>query len=85
MAHPCISCGSECYCNGDIDDCIISKTPSNCESCGCEDDDYSDDDDDNDDEDEEPEYYFCIGCNWTGDHDPQTCPRCGGMCIDGVY
>ena len=36
MAHPCIICGSECYCNGDWDDCIVSKTPKRCEGCGCE-------------------------------------------------
>ena len=41
MAHECFSCGNECFCSGDIDDCIISITPSKCKSCGCEDkDDY---------------------------------------------
>jgi len=35
MAHPCFQCGSECYCHGDIDDVIVSKTPKNCEGCGC--------------------------------------------------
>jgi hypothetical protein len=37
MAHPCCECGGECYCNGDIDDCIVSKTPRSCKSCGCKD------------------------------------------------
>lgn len=59
MAHPCIYCGSECYCNGDIDDVIVSKTPKNCEGCGCEEfaedqgwneDDWNDDDVDDFDE-----------------------------------
>ncbi|WP_375445768.1 hypothetical protein [uncultured Fibrella sp.] len=52
MAHECFSCGGECYCNGDIDDCIVSLTPAKCESCGCEEgtDDYSDDDDWDDDD-----------------------------------
>jgi hypothetical protein len=36
MAHPCIYCDSECYCSGDIDDIIVSKTPKRCEGCGCE-------------------------------------------------
>jgi hypothetical protein len=35
MAHPCILCGGECDCNFDIDDCIVNKTPKNCEGCGC--------------------------------------------------
>jgi hypothetical protein len=64
MAHPCCSCGSECYCNGDIDDVIVSKTPSNCETCGCYvfwegegdfDDDFYDDDDSDDEGFEEDE------------------------------
>lgn len=38
MAHPCFICGSECYCQGDIDDVIVSKTPKGCEGCGCGDD-----------------------------------------------
>lgn len=36
MAHPCFSCGSECYCNGSWDDVIVDHTPKNCEGCGCE-------------------------------------------------
>lgn len=84
MAHPCILCGSECYCSGDIDDCIISKTPAKCESCGCEDDDsWREDDDESDDE---PEYYQCLGCRWTGNVNPgDICPRCSGATISGVY
>jgi hypothetical protein len=35
MAHECCICGGECYCNGDIDDCVVSLTPSNCQTCGC--------------------------------------------------
>jgi hypothetical protein len=47
MAHPCIICGSECYCHGDLDDVIVSNTPKGCTSCGCEEEseDYWDDDD----------------------------------------
>lgn len=80
MAHPCCICGGECYCHGDIDDCIVSKTPRNCESCGCSDDDWHEDQDE-----DEPEYYQCLGCKWTGDYNPERCPRCDGYCIDGVY
>ncbi len=36
MAHPCFSCGSECYCNGSWDDVIVDHTPKNCEGCGNE-------------------------------------------------
>lgn len=55
MAHECFNCGSECYCHGDIDDCILSKTPSNCDGCGCE-VDHNDD--------EEDEYFIeCEGCD----------------------
>lgn len=53
MAHPCIECGSECYCCGDIDDIITSKTPKECEGCGClklfEDDQIISDENDIDD------------------------------------
>jgi hypothetical protein len=51
MAHPCFSCGSECYCHGDIDDTITSHTPKNCDSCGCEDDRDAARDEDDVDED----------------------------------
>lgn len=53
MAHPCIFCGSECYCHGDIDDVIVSKTPKNCDGCGCEEfaEDQGWNEDDWDDED----------------------------------
>lgn len=64
MAHPCIECGGECYCHGDIDDCIVCKTPANCESCGCEemfeDDSIIDPDDDND---YEPDFVPCSSCD----------------------
>lgn len=88
MAHPCCICGSECYCHGDIDDVIVSNTPKNCESCGCDDDSHNDDDSDieDDDSDIEPEYFQCLGCGWAGDFYPGTnCPRCEGATIDGVY
>lgn len=76
MAHPCCMCGGECYCHGDIDDTIASKTPSDCETCGCE-DFY--------DEDEEPEgdpdYWYCMGCGSTTANDPGGwgCPKCGSI------
>jgi len=57
MAHQCFECGSECYCNGDIDDVITSKTPLSCKGCGCDAGlDYDDEDD------EEPIGYACNGC-----------------------
>lgn len=55
-----------------------TKTSCDCEGMG-DDDDYLDDDDD------EPEYYQCLGCQWTGDHDTGHCPRCSGYTIEGVY
>lgn len=42
MAHPCRECGGECYCHGDIDDAIVSRTPKNCDGCGCDEDDFRD-------------------------------------------
>jgi hypothetical protein len=57
MAHPCIHCGSECYCHGDIDDVIVSKTPKNCEGCGC------DDLEEWDDIDDEEEFKECTECD----------------------
>lgn len=53
MAHPCCECGGECYCSGDIDDAVVSKTPKNCEGCGCDEYDPHNEDiyDDNWDDD----------------------------------
>lgn len=49
MAHPCFSCGSECYCSGDIDDVIVSHTPMSCTKCDwcneVDEDDFLDDED----------------------------------------
>lgn len=52
MAHPCINCGDECFCHGDISDSIDSLTPHNCDGCGCEDEF----DPDHDPDDDEPDY-----------------------------
>ncbi len=35
MAHPCCCCGGECHCHGDVDDCVVSLTPTDCRTCGC--------------------------------------------------
>lgn len=59
MAHPCFSCGSECYCHGDIDDVIVSHTPPDCDGCGCDDFDHVFDDDD----DDESEFHACSECD----------------------
>ena len=72
MAHPCCQCGGECYCKGDIDDCIVSKTPVGCNGCGC--DDYDDFDDDEDYGD-----YSCPKCGKEYDeidHEYQICHHC---------
>lgn len=63
MAHPCILCGSECDCNSDIDDCIVSKTPKSCEGCGCE--QFAEDQGWNDDnwDDDEDEFIPCSKCD----------------------
>lgn len=62
MAHPCFSCGSECCCHGDIDDVIVSKTPRDCDGCGC--DEFSDEDEDYlDDDDDEYEFSPCSQCD----------------------
>jgi hypothetical protein len=69
MAHPCIHCGSECYCHGSIDDTITDKTPKNCDGCGCADHDFEDEGDDN-----------CPNCGREYDeidHEYQICNRCG--------
>jgi hypothetical protein len=60
MAHPCILCGSECDCNGDLDDVIISKTPKSCEGCGCE--EFAEDQGWIDNGDEQ-EFYPCSKCD----------------------
>jgi len=57
MAHPCCICDSECYCNGDIDDGIVSLTPKKCNGCdSCQDDAshdfYEDEEEEEYDEDE---------------------------------
>lgn len=49
MAHSCPECGQTCYCNGDIDDCVLDDEAAviACDCCpdGCDDDDdYLDDD-----------------------------------------
>jgi len=52
MAHTCPECGSQCYCNGDIDDLLLDND-EDVEACTCCVDDYSDaDDDDYDPEDD---------------------------------
>jgi hypothetical protein len=57
MAHPCFECGGECYCNGDIDDVVVCKTPKNCEGCGCRELLGEDDDDFEEDIDDDSEFY----------------------------
>lgn len=84
MAHECISCGGECFCSGDIDDCIVSKTPTTCKTCDeCQDElnDDSDDDYDEEEDDEfsdEPDYYLCFSCGYTcvQNHGLSGCPKC---------
>ena len=34
MAHSCPECGSQCYCNGDIDDILLEGTDEE-EACTC--------------------------------------------------
>lgn len=70
MAHPCIYCGGECFCCGDLDDVIVCKTPKMCQSCGCEEDFESDDDD------LDQVGYECLGC-MRGFANPGDCPICG--------
>lgn len=82
MAHPCFSCGSECYCHGDIDDIIVSKTPANCDSCGC----ANDEDLDEDDNDEIPIGFYCLGCGSEFEYPVMgCCPHCTGSAIDEIY
>lgn len=71
MGHPCCICGSECYCHGDIDDVVVSKTPYNCEGCGC--DMYEDDDDLFDFDDDYT--YYCEHCKEDYEHSGE-CPKC---------
>lgn len=38
------------------------------------------------DDDFEPEYYQCLGCQWSGVENPgPICPRCNGATVEGVY
>lgn len=76
MAHPCIDCGSECYCNGDIDDAMVSKTPKRCEGCGCED---NFDDEHDDEHDDENDFQPCANCDL-----PDACDDFGCAIESGV-
>lgn len=41
---------------------------------------------DEDEDDVEPEYYQCLGCQWSGVENPgPICPRCSGATVEGVY
>jgi hypothetical protein len=44
MAHSCPECGQACYCNGDIDDCLLDDEAAviACTCCpdGCDDEDF---------------------------------------------
>lgn len=96
MAHPCFYCGSECYCCGDIDDCVVPLTPKRCESCGCEDDRDDERDDGDDDawpEDEEDDdlidsdaVFACDDCGQHFSYRPTDglCPKCAGD-IDRLF
>lgn len=58
MAHNCIYCGCDCFCNGDIDDCNFGDD-LNCTGCGSDlDDQHEDDGYDDDDMDWPPDDYF---------------------------
>lgn len=80
MAHPCIYCGGECYCSGDIDDVIVSKTPARCEGCGCEEMLNEDDDELDDDDypwpDDEDGFEPCANCDL-----PDACSDFGECAI----
>lgn len=44
------------------------------------------DDFDFNDDNDEPEYFECLCCGWSGNHNPgDFCPRCTGATISGVY
>lgn len=34
---------------------------------------------------DEPEYYYCLACGWSGLDYADYCPRCDGLCVEGVY
>lgn len=71
MAHPCKDCGGDCFCHGDIDDGVLSKTPRNCKGCGCESETP-----DQDEDEFEPVGYECIGCGTSSAY-PGPCRICG--------
>lgn len=85
MAHECINCGGDCFCSGDINDCLVSITPSNCKSsCGCEDtnQEYYLDDDENEGLD-----INCPKCHReydSIDFEYQICSRCGYESIENT-
>jgi hypothetical protein len=72
MAHPCFECGGECYCNGDIDDVIVSKTPKYCEGCGCS--EFWDGEDDDDEWEEDPDP-TCDACGYNHGNHMKGCPE----------
>lgn len=75
MAHSCFECGSECFCHGDIDDVIVSKTPGNCEGCGCMDDEKINDEWISDDSD----FQQCDNCDL-----PDACEDFGCAIKSGI-
>jgi len=86
MAHECCSCGSDCYCHGDIDDTVVSKTPDNCSNCGCDTLWAGDEFDDDDDEEEVPIGYYCTTCEHDqGRRNGGICDNCGMAIIDEYY
>lgn len=80
MAHPCFNCGSECYCNGSIDDAVVDLTPKNCEGCDSCQERIEDRDglyDDNHDDSYSGECPHCGRYYDNADYNFQKCSYCG--------
>lgn len=79
MAHPCCVCGSECYCNGSIDDVVVDLTPKNCTGCEMCENDWHDSDEYDDEWPEDKEITDCPNCRRTyddADQDFLICHHC---------
>ena len=55
MAHECPECGCRCYCNGDIDDCLMPDKKAEMACICCDDYDEAEYDDEDTDEYVSPE------------------------------
>lgn len=73
MAHECIFCGTDCYCNGYIDDTHVMKN-NHCTGCGCELDEWDGV------YDPESGAFECLLCGNQQDHEGE-CEMCSSYSL----